>query len=142
MRNRMECSARDALNPFVASGRTNAPNYFARRSPREGQKKYSFGRDSTLEKEFNSRTQSGGLSRTGSCENSQRAVAERGRFTLTIVELLSNWGHVSEATEGLSYAIDRARIMGPRCNDLRANVRAALHLTNGIGETRRVRGHR
>jgi hypothetical protein len=69
MRHRMERSARDPLNTLVAPGRAHAPNDFARRSPGEGQKKYSLGRHTTLEKELNSCAQRGGLSRTGSREN-------------------------------------------------------------------------
>lgn len=141
MRHRMERSARDPLNTLVAPRRAHAPNDFARRSPGEGQKKYSLGRHTTLEKELNSCAQRGGLSRTGSRENSQGSVPERSRFTLTIVELLSNWGHGSEATEGLPHAIEEARTVGQLCNVRQASVDAPLHLTNGIRATGRVRGH-
>jgi hypothetical protein len=100
----MKRSARHALNSFVAPGCTNTPNYFARRSSGKGQEEYSLGRDSALEQEFDSGTQCGGFSRPGPGEDSKWTIPERGSFTLTIIELLSNWGHTTEATEALSYA--------------------------------------
>jgi hypothetical protein len=86
--NRVKRSTGNALDSLVSPRRTNPPDDFARRSSREGQQKNSFGRNFTFEKELDSRTQRGGLARPRSREHAKGAVAEGGRLTLAIIQML------------------------------------------------------
>ncbi len=73
---RVERSARDPLNLFVAPQCTHAANDVAGGPAREGQKKYSIGRCAALEKELHPSAQRGRFSSPGPRQDSEGPVAK------------------------------------------------------------------